>query len=351
MAISIALFNHKGGVSKTTTTFNLGWMLASKGKTVVMVDTDPQCNLTGMVLGYQGQSDFASFYEQQPQRNIRAGLEPAFESQPKLISGVDCVPVAACPHLYLLPGHVAIAEYEVTLGIAQELSATIVTLKNLPGAVHYLLQKTADKFNADYLLIDMGPSLSAFNQNILMTSDYFIIPTYPDYFSVMALDSLARILKTWHGWATKARTSDVLLEADYPFPQITTRFLGTIVQNFRPRGDGPALAFQHWVDKIKTTVEDTLVPVLERTKMMLNTRTYGEELTANGYRLALIPNFNSLIAQSQKYSTAVFALTDAQLERQGVVLEITQNSQKQLQNQFEDLAEKIIRMTSVAAID
>jgi len=53
MAKQIALFNHKGGVSKTTTTFNLGWMLAKKGKRVIIVDCDPQCNLTGMVLGFK----------------------------------------------------------------------------------------------------------------------------------------------------------------------------------------------------------------------------------------------------------------------------------------------------------
>ena len=47
---TIAMFNHKGGVSKTTTTFNLSWMLAEMGKTVVMVDADPQCNLTGLVV-------------------------------------------------------------------------------------------------------------------------------------------------------------------------------------------------------------------------------------------------------------------------------------------------------------
>ena len=51
MAQKIALFNHKSSVSKTTTTFNLGWMLAAKGKRVILVDTDPQCNLTGMCLG------------------------------------------------------------------------------------------------------------------------------------------------------------------------------------------------------------------------------------------------------------------------------------------------------------
>src|SRR2546421_11460051 len=89
----IALFNHKGGVSKTTTTFNLGWMLASKGHRVVLVDADPQCNLSGLVLGYKGPKEFETFYEREPERNIRAGLAPAFESRPKEIEAVECVPV------------------------------------------------------------------------------------------------------------------------------------------------------------------------------------------------------------------------------------------------------------------
>lgn len=46
----ISLFNHKGGVSKTTTTFNMGWMLANLGYKVLIVDADPQCNLTALAL-------------------------------------------------------------------------------------------------------------------------------------------------------------------------------------------------------------------------------------------------------------------------------------------------------------
>src|ERR1700722_16475680 len=99
----IALFNHKGGVSKTTTTFNLGWMLASKGHRVVLVDSDPQCSLSGLVLGYKGQDEFEAFYEKHPERNIRAGLAPAFESRPKEIEAVECVPVKGNDNLFLLP--------------------------------------------------------------------------------------------------------------------------------------------------------------------------------------------------------------------------------------------------------
>ena len=62
MAKQIALFNHKGGVSKTTSTFNLGWMLAKKGKRVIIVDCDPQCNLTGMVLGFKKSDEFDAIY-------------------------------------------------------------------------------------------------------------------------------------------------------------------------------------------------------------------------------------------------------------------------------------------------
>ena len=74
VASRISLFNHKGGVSKTTTTFNLGWMLASKGKRVILVDCDPQCNLTGMIFGFKGATDLERLYQSPKGHNIRDSL-------------------------------------------------------------------------------------------------------------------------------------------------------------------------------------------------------------------------------------------------------------------------------------
>jgi cellulose biosynthesis protein BcsQ len=139
----INLFNHKGGVSKTTTVFNLGWMLGLLGKRVVMADFDPQCNLTGMVLGYQGIEDLENTYKSDPPNNIKDTLAPAFESKPKPVVGAECVNVQGNENLFLLPGHIGLAEYETTLGIAQELSGSLLALRNLPGSLRYALDETA----------------------------------------------------------------------------------------------------------------------------------------------------------------------------------------------------------------
>src|SRR5690348_1802885 len=103
----ISVFNHKGGVSKTTTTFNLGWMLANQGKRVILVDADPQCNLTGVILGLNAewppedvadnpsdpeslkysktQDASADFWSKNLDRTLYGALRPAFESEPKLL--------------------------------------------------------------------------------------------------------------------------------------------------------------------------------------------------------------------------------------------------------------------------
>lgn len=264
MAKQIALFNHKGGVSKTTSTFNLGWMLANKGRKIIIVDCDPQCNLTGMVLGFKKSDEFDAIYKEKGIRNIRDGLAPAFESRPTAIEAVTCAKIKGQPNMLLLPGHIGLAEYEVTLGIAQELSGSLVTLQNLPGSLSYLFSITADKYDADILLIDMSPSLGPINQNLLMTSDYFVVPMAPDYFSVMATESLASVLPKWASWSKQAKKQPLLQNATYPFPDKKPMFLGTIVQKYRLReGRTPSAAFQKWINEIQEGIETRLIPMLK----------------------------------------------------------------------------------------
>jgi cellulose biosynthesis protein BcsQ len=347
MAQKIALFNHKGGVGKTTTAFNLGWMLASKGKKVILVDSDPQCNLTGMALGEETEDEEARIQEiYNTTSNIKTGLAPAFESQPRAIEAVDCIPVQGRDGLFLLPGHVGFAEYEVTLGIAQELSGSIQALKNLPGAINDLLEKTASRFNADYILIDMSPSLGSINQNLLMISDFFLVPTNADFFSVMAIDSLARVLPRWYNWAKTASSLPILKEASYPFPEINLRFLGSIVQNYRIiRGKETAVA-QIWIDKIDKIIFEKLMPILKQSNMLLPNKVYEEQNMQDSFSIAKIPNFNSLIYLSQKYRTPVYELTSRQLERKGLVLENSQSKQEEFRETFSSLADKIIALSS-----
>lgn len=346
MAKQVALFNHKGGVSKTTTAFNLGWMLAQKGHRVVLVDADPQCNLTGLVLGFGGEEDFESFYEANPSRNIRSGLAPAFESQPKAIEAIDCRPVGDCDGLFLLPGHIGLSEYEVTLGIAQELSATLQPLQNLPGSIAYFLDVTAKRHSADFVLVDMNPSLSSVNQNILMTSDFFLVPTSPDYFSLMAIESLTKVLPRWNAWSERAKSSPVLAEATYPYPGKRPKFLGTIIQKFRPRKGAPTVGFQKWIDQINDKVQSRLFAALEPLGMALRQDEY-ERIGGLWPSLCLsqIADFNTLIAKSQDTSTPVFALTDAQLGSVGTVLAADQKKREEFRAEFAELASRIERLT------
>jgi len=343
VAKKIVLFNHKGGVSKTTTTFNLGWKLAEQGKTVVMVDADPQCNLTGMVLGYKQASELENFYRLQGESGstIRSGLMPAFEALPKSIAPVELVPIEARPGLNLLAGDLRLSEYENTLGIAQELSSAIQALKNLPGSLNYLIDVTASSIEADVVLIDVSPGLGPVNQNLVSTADFAILPSAPDFFSVMAVDSLSRVLPKWISWARDAANLPVLQEASYPFPAPNLKVLGTIIQKFRPRAGQPAASFQSWIDELNTAVETKLVPALQSEDLLLPWETYEQYEIGHDLCLAQIAEFNSLIAKSQEALTPIYALSSAQLGAKGAVRENWEDSRDSFNAQFEALALRV----------
>jgi cellulose biosynthesis protein BcsQ len=343
----ICLFNHKGGVSKTTTAFNLGWMLARKGKRVLLVDFDPQCNLTGMIMGFKGVDELEGIYSANPPNNVKDGLAPAFEAQPRAIQACECTEVKGNPNLFLLPGHIAISEYETTLGVAQELSGSLLPLRNLPGAIRYMLDATAEKLGADLVIVDLSPSLGPLNQNVLTSSDYFIVPLHPDYFSSMALSSLAKTLPRWQAWANMAGAIDVLQNADYPFPMPHVQFAGAIVQKYRPRLGKASKAFQNWIDKLEGGVKDMLVPTLEKAGML----DAAEFKRKSGFEpwqwLLEVADFNSLIARSQDHQVPVYELTAAQVDGQkGAVWDQTQADMAIFENKFSECADKLVAIVA-----
>ncbi|SNY87639.1 CobQ/CobB/MinD/ParA nucleotide binding domain-containing protein [Nocardia amikacinitolerans] len=346
MAKVIALFNNKGGVSKTTTCFNLGWMLASLGKKVIMVDADPQCNLTGMVLDLSGEDALERFYKDNPGRNLKEALEPAFKSRPVALKPVECVEVEGQSGLFLIPGHVALSEDETSLGIAQQLSESLQGLRNLPGSFTHLFQITADRYGADYVLLDLSPGLGAINQNLVATSDFFLVPCSPDVFSVMAVDSLSRVIPRWLSWAQRAAKLDTLADADYPFPEPDLKFLGVLVQRFRIKSGRPTEAFKKYFDKLDAAVKEILVPSLERGELMLKAEHYHSVGMSNNHRLAEIQDFNTLIASSQHLRKPVFALTKDDLQRRGNVWDAQEVNIVKFRETFQQLAERIIKLTA-----
>ncbi|CAM3431369.1 ParA family protein [Stackebrandtia soli] len=346
MATRIALFNNKGGVSKTTTCFNLGWMLAQRGHKVIMVDADPQCNLTGMALDMSHRGALEKFYEEQPGRNLRDALEPAFKSRPHPLAPFECVELPERSNLYLIPGHVGLAEDEVSLGVAQQLSESIQALQNIPGSFNHLFNITATKYAADYVLIDLSPGLGSINQNLVATADYFIIPASPDVFSVMALDSLAKIIPRWITWAHRAANLEALSTADYPFPEPSLKFLGTIIQRYRLRSSEPASAFRTYFEKLEDKIRTSLAPALEDSGVLLEGAKYSEAEMKDTYNLASISDFNALIADSQKVQKPIFSLTREDVNRRGIVWETTEVSIRNFHQVFKRLAERIEILTS-----
>ena len=340
----ISLFNHKGGVSKTTTTFHLGWMLAELGHKVLLVDTDPQCNLTGLVLG---EENYQTFYEDHPSRNIYEALRPAFESQPKMLEPVECEPVSGHDNLLLLPGHVNLSEYDVQLGIAQDLSSSIQALKNLPGALYYLINETAKKYDSDYVLIDMNPGLGSINQNLLMISHYFLLPTKPDYFNVMAIDSLVRILPRWIEWAKRFNQIEVLQDSVYPFPILNLEFLGYVVQNFRLHRKKASRGFRSFIDQIKEKIFDKLLPALEKYGVRVRINSSEED----EFCLGEISDFNSLITVSQNTRTPIFNITEEELKtivHFGKVAQTDMSTVSHFRKLFELMAKKTVEITENA---
>jgi len=166
----IVVANQKGGVGKTTTTLNLSASLALAEKDILVVDTDPQGNLTSG-LGINRDTVQKSLYD------VYAGRVPLEE----VILGT------AVPHLYIVPSTLDLLGAEVEL----------VQKEGRERILSHELEKIRHKYR--YVFIDCPPSLGILTLNGLVAADSVLIPVQCEYYSLEGLGLLSRTLKLIRG--------------------------------------------------------------------------------------------------------------------------------------------------------
>lgn len=357
MAKTICMFNHKGGVSKTTTAFNLGWSLADKGKKVLLVDLDSQCNLTGLVMGFEAieESRLDAFYNSRDNLTMHPIVEALINGKaPDQFMQFDNGKLMKTknPNLMLLPGHLDVSDLDSQISVSLKIASGIPATRNIPGNLPKILQMVAAQVDADYVIYDLSPNVGGLNEVVLMSSDYFIVPCSPDYFCLQAIKSLEKNIRKWHREIKRFKEDN---DFDRPDFAISNRpvFLGTIHQRYRPRNDQPAKSFLSWIDTIRDEVNTTLVPSLAKMGCTIDRAALDDVLagsTLQSYDLAHISDFNSLIAISQKLEKPVFALTDHDIKTVGKVFghaeETMKDSRDNFLGVFQCLADRVVALTS-----
>ena len=333
-AKTIILFNHKGGVSKTTTTYHIAWKLTEMGRKVLLIDGDPQCNLSYLILG----EAFDRYYEDKATEgnNIYNGVKDAFDGKPRPIQAAKCFLPENNQRLFLIPGHPNLSEYDPALSFALNASNAITTLQNLPGSFAELAGLTVKKYGIDYVFIDMNPGLSSLNRTFFMMTDAFIVPTNPDPFSVMAMKTLKNILPKWKSWSKNMR--EYFADATYALPDKEMKFIGEIIQRFTIRKGSAARPFQNRISEIREYVEKELVVEFGKYDMCHDIDAFIQDGSLSDRCVAEISEFGSLLQKSHDAGVPVFALTDEQIRESGNVLEQLREKRDHIRDTFALLA-------------
>lgn len=322
MSIRILLFNHKGGVGKTTSAYNIGWKLSQLGFRVLLVDGDSQVNLTSRALGEK----FEDYYEHDAtkQNNIYDGVRPIFEGRPTPIAAFDCPVAENGQNLFVLPGHPDLSSLEGQISLAQETRGTLSVTKNLPGALHGLISLEEERHGIDYSIIDINPGLGALNQNFFMISDSFIVPTNPDPFSLMSLKTLGLEIEKWVNWKTTFGAA--FSDATYPLPSRGTKFLGALHSRFNRHKSKAAGRYHERISLIDDRIEAEFVPKLRLCGCLFSAAAYelASEIALPDaaidaekkrlYALARIPDFAQLSHIASEFGKPVFNLTEGDLQ-------------------------------------
>lgn len=165
----IAVINQKGGVGKTTTTANLGAALAMKGKRVLLLDMDPQANLT-----------------------LHLDRRPDLEAKAMTQVLVDDVPIAQTIVATSVPGLDVVPADTSLAGVEQVLANRIGRETILREAFEALARSGIDP---DFVLVDCPPSLGVLSANALVAADSVLVPVQTEYFALQGMAKLFEVVE------------------------------------------------------------------------------------------------------------------------------------------------------------
>jgi cellulose biosynthesis protein BcsQ len=295
---SIAFFNNKGGVGKTTLLCNLaGYLALECGKRVLVIDADPQCNATQSL--FQDETLDAIYTKKSftidsivRPLSVGKGFSSQFEPRASKAFGVDVVPGE--PRLALTEDMLATDWGQATSGSVRGLRTTLLFRHLLGFAQEY-----------DFVFIDVGPSLGAINRSVLLAADLFLTPMATDIFSLKALENISLSLQKW-----RKQYDLAIAQVDDPeevgIDDIAwhLRFVGYVTQQYTAKKDAEGKpravrAFDHIMKKVPATVAAELVTPLQ------------PDYSDVEYLLGSIPTLHSLIPLSQSSRRPIFALRAA----------------------------------------
>ncbi|WP_426769390.1 ParA family protein [Pseudomonas aeruginosa] len=213
---TISIFYNKGGVGKTTLTYHLAHALARMGKRVLILDLDPQCNITALSLP---QDWLLNVWEQEDPyiedfKNTRERDETAYKRMNEGTRTVHYLlaptqegtadletlppPVELARDLHLIPGRLTMHLYEDKISsrwsdVYQGDPLAIRTVTK----IRELAERYSKLYNYDFVIMDTSPSLGALNKVIISTTDGFLIPCAPDMFSLYGIRNLGNALSVW----------------------------------------------------------------------------------------------------------------------------------------------------------
>ena len=339
----LTLYNHKGGVSKTTTTYHLAHALVERtSKKVLVVDADPQCNLTELFLF--GIIEELDKLEEQgasttlPGSTVRDALWPRLEGdRPSVdVDAIALVKPIANEELYLFRGDIGLSEAEDRLSYAhsQRLTTDLHQKRNYV-AVHDMLRRLGARDNFDFILVDVGPSAGALTRGVFLACDLFLVPVAPDRFNFQAISSLTTILQKWiseHQLVVKD-----FVKLGLNVPQTAPEFRGLVMQRFQRHKGAPKPSYKIWIDRITKRASEDLVPALLSAG---GTNAVTKQCLSNPVATE-IPDFASLAPMMLSIGKPVWRLSKEETGWQGTVWDDRRKAMDDVRELFFKMADMV----------